>query len=315
MYKMFVCPVCNYEFHRASKLKSHVMLMHVGSGWPSAAPCGQENCLRTFGSVEKWYNHVRKQHRFLEENLTSNPKRPRVGVSRSPKNKTQDATSICQDDCSDTGKKQCFYKQLMCLNDFTIFSEIDDNRILTYQDYFNDFKDEIKNVSAKFVATLRANSSVTASTCDLAIKLCNDVVDIVVHGVRETTVKFIQDKQSTLDAAELLDMFEQISRPLEFLSDNRKQQQYFRSLGTYVNPVEYSFGSRHHFEPITNPVTNHVTQREAHNTWMYVPIKETLRVILSQPGFIDHIKKEGRKDEFIQEFVDGRIFSTNALFV
>ncbi len=111
------------------------------------------------------------------------------------------------------------------------------------------------------------------------------------------------------EIGELEDRFEEARRPLEFLSTDGKQKNYFRSLPTFIEPVKYSFGQPR-FETDTDP-DGTPCQRMVFDTWQYVPIAKTLEVVLSQREIADSVQNSFnncRADGIIEEFEDALLF-------
>jgi hypothetical protein len=70
----------------------------------------------------------------------------------------------------------------------------------------------------------------------------DELTETIVTYLSEQTRAFLAAKAPGVDAQPLLYLFDEIRRPLKFLSTDKRQRQYFASQKGFVMPETISFG-------------------------------------------------------------------------
>ncbi|CAB3980521.1 Hypothetical predicted protein [Paramuricea clavata] len=112
---------------------------------------------------------------------------------------------------------------------------------------------------------------------------------------------------------ELLEAFDNAQHPYENLETAYQQEKYFHQSGHFIKPWEVPFATA--FYPCHNPVTNHVDQVARHVTFQYIPLKDLLKHILENKGFMRAIQQyQPSRDGIMRDFHDGEFCLGHVFF-
>lgn len=107
--------------------------------------------------------------------------------------------------------------------------------------------------------------------------------------------------------------FEKIVNPFSALNSESKRTQYFTDKWGKVDPVDHVLGTR--FATRRNQTTGTYDQLVARDTFVYIPIFETLKSIYKNPNVIEMIKRDSEKREnMLYDLCDGDYFKSHILY-
>lgn len=153
------------------------------------------------------------------------------------------------------------------MNNFTFrFEQTKDNVFFKFDELF-------ENVKQKFLAM------------DLTVHQSNEIVNFItqlVDGICETHRLLIDDNK--VYSLRKVDLFHHRLRPkLQAISSLYMRRKEIRNSPTYVQPEEKAIGFK--WKLVVDEITNTNRRRFEQNTFEYVPILETIKTELSDPGF------------------------------
>lgn len=171
-------------------------------------------------------------------------------------------------------------------------------------------KDPIKEMCASIVAKLQGSG------------ISNSLVSSIVGDLEELTSELhSQTKQNVLSAipktdpnvSVLNECFENLENPFTDLNTEWKRNKYFNQKWGVVEPVEITMGIR--YDSRRNQKSGTYDQVPVKDTFIYVPILETLKFMCRNPEICSLLKRECKSEpDTYTDFSDGAYFKTHPLF-
>lgn len=96
------------------------------------------------------------------------------------------------------------------------------------------------------------------------------------------------------------------------LNPESKRTRFFKEKWGSVDPVEYILGTR--FDTLCSRTSGSYDQVVVTNTFMYIPILETLQFIYSHPNIKEMVQADFSQGDVLQNLCDGEIFKSHPLF-
>lgn len=169
--------------------------------------------------------------------------------------------------------------------------------------------------ASKLIAKLQLNCSFTRANIDRVIdlsdKFCTDIITFVKHEL----TKFFNNTNTPLDTDEAKELFNtlNVQKPFKVISGIDKQLQNLKNNFKYINPIEIPLGKRD--ENRFNKKTQSYELKEIIESFQYVSIIETLKLIMSHNDIRDHVNSEkSLSNGYLSNFRDGESFKSNLFF-
>ena len=185
----------------------------------------------------------------------------------------------------------------------------------------NNPKDELEKVcsvsaeAAKMVAYLRSNASITGTNLSQACMAAEIFVCNIANFFQQKVMNYFSGKDISLDQADiqsLLSEFE-ISASFNKFSSIEEQLKILKMYYRMIDPVEIPLGDR--CESVLNRQSGEYEPKLVIESFQYVPIIESLKLILSHSSVRKYIEEESSSsDGFMRGFRDGKNFKKNPFF-
>lgn len=176
----------------------------------------------------------------------------------------------------------------------------------------NNSKDEFQKVfsvlgeAAKMVAHLRSNASITGASLTQACTAAEVFVYNIANFFQQEVMNYFSSKGISLNQADiqnLLSKFE-IFAPLNKFSSIKEQLKALKMYYKLVDSVEIPLGDS--CESVLNRQSGEYEPKLIIESFQYVPIIESLKLILSHPRVRKYIEEEfSSLDGFMRGFRDG----------
>lgn len=258
--------------------------------------CILSECTKTFTNLQTLKTHIKSEH-YMNVNLSSSK-----GFT-----------------CNTEGCKKVFKKLkdwYIHLNNFHILNIKNMNKvkIIASNNKKKSFIDFPKNV-CKLVADVRAkNPVVNASTIERFLTDTESYTDIIMSEAKEMTLEFLKEHgidTSSPAAKEYLHKFDTIDDFKQYKT-HRGQIKALKEEYLFVEPTEIYLGGTRFEHRIINMETQ---IKEIPESFQYIPIIDTLQLVLSNKEILDYVKNEkSRNDGFITNFRDAENFKNNDFF-
>lgn len=276
------CFKCQDHFCDSSSLCKHLRFGHgLYDGNKLRLKCGQDDCLRTFNSFSGYKRHLCKHHAAC------------VGHHLDHGDLIEPQDNAVEDD-SDTS------------------SIADENREVAEKPYLLTPED-LQKQAAAFICNISANSTVTQSCVNHVVNAANVLVGDIINSASAAVSTALKEHGIGMDVCnEIQSHLTILEKPFDSLDSEFKRMKYFKSQGM-VEPREIKLGTR--FDSRLNKVTRQYEQVVVDDTFIYVPILETLKLISRHSDVFhyithDHISVDG----VIRDFCDAKQFQNSPLF-
>jgi len=173
----------------------------------------------------------------------------------------------------------------------------------------------VSGETAKMVAHLRSNASITGTSLTQACMAAEVFVCNIANFFKQEIMNYFSSKDISLnqpDIESLLFKFE-ISPPFNKFSSIKQQLKALKMYYTLVDSVEIPLGDR--CESVLNRQSGEYEPKLVIESFQYVPIIESLKVILSHSSIRKYIEEESSSSNgFMRGFRDGESFKKNPFF-
>ena len=282
------CFKCERHFCNSTSLCKHIRLGHgLYDGQKLELKCAQDSCARTFISFSGFKRHLSKHHAAcVGEHVHQD------GIEQAP----PEHQNIIEDNNSDTSSIQ---EQV----------EPQNIPLQTLS------PDDLKKQTAAFICKISATSTATQSCINDIVNSANVLIGDIISSAKAVVTNAFNNHGIETDSAvhdEIQSHLVTLENPFHSLTSEYWRMKYFNSQGM-VEPKEIKLGVR--FDSRLNKVTNQYEQVPVHDTFIYVPILDTMKLLLSHSDILhfvthDHISIDG----VLRDFCDAEQFKNNPLF-
>lgn len=167
----------------------------------------------------------------------------------------------------------------------------------------------LKDSCATTVAELKV-AGVGETTINHLVTALEEIVDVYEHA--KESLKNCLSSSSTADC-KIDQCFENFLNPFSALNSESKRTQYFTDKWGKVDPVDHVLGTR--FATRRNRTTGTYDQVVVRDTFVYIPILETLKSIYKNPNVMEMMKRDSeQRENMLYDLCDGDYFKSHALF-
>jgi len=273
----------------------HFRLIHgltVKAASSETFRCGQGACSRDFNLIYSLRRHILKCHYQLRENNDANEREqvvelehmdegPQVGGLRQEENNIPPAPPLDIPNTTAANNPQEFDLRLLCLN---------------------------------FIAQLRSQTNVTGENLATILSEIDSLLNDVTANMKSRVQNFLAAKNLLDDIASqnLLKSLE-LNAPFGDLKTLEKQIESFKNGFGYVEPKEYTLGTR--LDSRFDKESCSFVQKQVYETCQYVPVIDVLKLLMSNEKFREVVQSENPNNKgLISSFVDGQHYRNNAFY-
>ncbi|XP_029672490.1 uncharacterized protein LOC115241075 [Formica exsecta] len=169
--------------------------------------------------------------------------------------------------------------------------------------------------AAKMVAHLRSNASITGASLTQACTAAEVFVYNIANFFQQEVMNYFSSKGISLNQADIQNLLSKfkISAPLNKFSSIKEQLKALKMYYKLVDFVEIPLGDR--CESVLNRQSGEYEPKLVIESFQYVPIIESLKLILSHPRVRKYIEEESSSlDGFMRGFRDGESLKKNSFF-
>lgn len=282
---MLTCFVCKRTFRNSNHLISHLRLEHGYYPGQKFKLCCQEGCRHHFLTYAGFRKHLNNVHSADQQGVSNVPCSFTEPVEESVQRDGSDDQPIPSDQCSSPS--------------FSMASS--DPKCL---------KDSTKEMCASIVAKLQGSgisSSLVSSIVGDLEELTNDM-----HcQAKQTVIGVLPAGDPNISLIE--QSFENFENPFAGLNTEWKRNKYFHEKWGVVEPIECILGVR--YDNRRNPKSGNYEQVPVRDTFIYVPILDTLKFMCKNPEICDLLKRDQRSaPDFLNDLKDGSYLKNHPLF-
>ncbi|XP_030846710.1 uncharacterized protein LOC115926207 isoform X1 [Strongylocentrotus purpuratus] len=275
---MFSCCKCVKSFEKSGDLWNHLKIHNINTKTRTKLVCHVQECFKTF-----YHGYSYKRHLQYHDSIAQN-----VSDEDSHGNAVSDDESVS-----------------------------DQSEVLPNEKPNEEISANIKHSVSEYVAKLKSSSlpssTVQSIICDTRelLRNVNEAVLQVSAPVLEDIAHDIKPSDDKIDS--LQSVLHMVKDPFDYfsLSTVHKQNQYAHECKVLIEPEEIVLGKA--YRECLNVRTGRTEQKQVDETFQYVPIGDSLKVLLEQPGYMSVISQEkdsaGEK-EVLQTYRDGSYYST-----
>jgi len=267
---IFSCYLCEKDCFTVDDYTSHLRNRHALIE-PCSLKCNAGGCRRTFSSYKALRRHMRTNHSDDTACCYNEASSPRCHV-------TGNAASVDYDDDAAVGSTT------------TCSASLESGSVPCVDNH------GISQAALKFLLALMASNALPLSTIEFVKNSVQDLIRDIVGFLRSKVIKVIDslcpDGRSVPVFQDLLTDFDGWKNPFYGIETEQQLLTYLRKKGCYNDPEPHVIGKR--WEVKRDKVTKKQLQVEVDDTFYYVSIENTLRVILNQPQTLQLLDKTFR---------------------
>ena len=278
------CHPCDQTYIGAIAFRDHLRRCHF-----SPFTCGQNQCIRVFEHQTSLMRHIKTIHFDEVEDFQQDDDEGNFGGDEG--NIGGNEGSINENTLACDG------------NESQSSTEFDDNNPI-----------DLKRSAANVLLDLRRTGGVTTALIQRFQNACSTMI-------QDVSIKHFQMVQETFqnldlennDAAKsLLEKLKVVEDPFQGLKTMKQQLNYYSKEMGLVIPVPHFLGNRTDFK--LNAISGQYEPVQVAMTFEYVPIIETLKLILSNPKLKYLIENEKKSDDgILRSYLDGTRSKNNTL--
>lgn len=285
---MLTCFICQKQHSSSQLLISHLRGEH--SYFPGSKfklICSEQGCRRQFQTYAGFRKHLDNVHSSVQQIAKT------VTVACSPSEPVASSSQV--DSLDDQMNPQ---HQSPCSSES---AENNDSGLTK-----DSTKELCENIVAKLQASGIPNSLVTSIVGDLE-ELTDELHSQAKHNMLSSLPT--SDPYTSV----INESFEKLENPFTNLNTEWKRNKYFKEKWGVVEPVEITLGVR--YDSRLNQQSGTYDQVPVKDTFIYVPILETLKFMCRNSEICDLLKKDCRSEpDTFTDFSDGSYFKTHPLF-
>lgn len=274
------CYLCACVCKTADDYTNHLRNRHVLIE-PCTLVCNAQGCSRTFQSYNSLRKHIHKQHSCILE--TANSLSNADGSQQSSSSSSVLLSPTENDDANET-------EQVHVASHPPIIDS-----------------QGVSQAAVKFVMALLSSSVLPVSTVSFIQNSTTELVRDIVQFLKARTISTIAKVQGNLNMAEvneLIDDFDGWLNPFKHIESQHQLLTYLKKQDVYVSPVEHVLGKR--WELREDRVSKKCKQIEVNDSFYYVPMLDTVKLILRNEDNLTLIKKaEKVKADVAHDWLDG----------
>ncbi|XP_036138783.1 uncharacterized protein LOC118644388 isoform X2 [Monomorium pharaonis] len=269
---------------------SHGLTIHRGIG-NTGFKCGQDGCWRNFKYFYTLRRHIRQCHKYrCNDDLES----------EFIVNNNQDWLPN-----PDNNEDEFF-------GDNAAMEEV--THMENYEDVYENLNFDLYTLIIRVIARLQSKGSITGSILSDVLDEFEEVILNLAKFFKNKVLKYFQARNATedLEVVELLSNFD-FENPFDDLHTLKGQIKALKINCGYIEPIEIPLGYR--MENLLHSETGTYTPKIVLETYQYVPIIDTLKLVLSNTEIKEAILSEqSSTDDVLASFVDGDHFKNHPLF-
>ncbi|KAK3910425.1 Transcription factor IIIA [Frankliniella fusca] len=265
--------------------------VHLGRNHTPPFQCGQDGCVRDFLHRTSLFRHIRDDHIFEGDNdSASSLVSSSDGTSHLRENSNSN-DSIGNDNIANDSVG----------NDSN--GSVEENEPI-----------DLKKAAADIILDLRSTGGVTSALIERFQEACTTIIDNVTATQRQTVKRFLDSNLNLTDTNEAQDLLRELAveNPFQHIRTLKQQLNYFSREMGLVLPVPHFIGYRSEWK--LDPATNQYEVTQSSMVFQYIPIIETLKLILSNPRLRYLIENEKKsEDDVLRSYLDGTRAKSNTL--
>lgn len=273
------CFLCNAGFNGSNKLVRHIQSVHgYFPGKSLHLQCVETGCRRSFGSFSGFRKHLNMKH-------------GQDGTSRQVNNvahlrRGEDDVTIDIDERPSTSSTSTTSEPLKS-------------------------KSNTLDMCATAVAELKTGG-VSQFRVDKFVSRMEEVFFEMRNEAKETALECLSPEDTEIQN-KIEQKFHNLKNPFTLLNSEPKRNRHFSKKWGSVEPIEKVLGTR--FDSKRNKTTETYDQVIVTDKLAYVPILETLKMILNNPELKDMLKpRDITKEGLYADLRDGSYFKNSPLF-
>ncbi|KAK3925603.1 Zinc finger protein CRM3 [Frankliniella fusca] len=288
----FKCAVCAKVCVGTDELGTHYRHMHEPT---FSYNCGEENCTKSFRDKRSMIRHVTERH---------------------AKKHCPDANAATQNQPGDNNQPGANARDVQQVQHFEPGMDLDDdnNYVMANEEVDEEpienipIEEELKKLAVETLMDLRSTSSLTGKAVERFEKGCFNMLKQYSVKVQQSISKSLTDKGMSPDEIqEVLKDLNVASDPFEGLRTIDEQLLYLHEHYGLVIPQTKFLGTR--LDHRLDCKTNSFIPTQVNETFQYVSVIDTLKLILSNKSIRSKIFKDRvSKDGVLRSYVDGSHF-------
>lgn len=283
---MLICFICQKEHPDSQQLISHLRGEH--SYYPGSKfklICSQQGCRHQFQTYAGFRKHLNSVHSSIQ--LIA----PTSTVGCSSSEPVASSSHALEDLMNPQHLSPCS----------SALSDNNDSGLTK-----NSTKELCESIVAKIQASGISNSLVSSIVGDLE-ELTDELNSQAKHNILSALPT--NDPYKTV----INESFEKLENPFTNLNTEWKRNKYFKEKWGVVEPNEITLGVR--YDNKLNKKSGTYDQVPVNDTFIYVPILETLKFMCRNPDICDLLRKDCRSEpDTFTDFSDGSYFKSHPLF-
>ena len=284
----YTCFKCLKQFRTFELLWNHLKLCHfITTKSRTKIICSQAQCKNIYYNGYSYKRHLQNDHTQLQEE---------------PENYHQEAGNI----------------EMQAIDNEDIFDDGHNVQVRLHDDVprtAEDVKEKFQTATVSYICSLK-DSVIPSLTVQNVIKTTGEFIDSVVETIQEASNPIIQDlHNNTFPSDEKVQQFKTVLNAVKdpIASSNfatqSQQKRYCIDVGTLIEPQEIELGTIHKGK--LNVKTGRTEEKEIKETFQYVPIGRSLKLLLEQPGYFTSIIQEHEQNSepnILQSYRDGSYY-------
>ena len=273
------CYLCPKECCGIDQYIEHLRNIHVLLE-PCSLRCNVGGCRRTFSAYKVLRQHIKKDH----INIPPIGFHHMVNIDQQPSGTGESFDDV---ECHDTCEYSLTDSSAPCIDECGV-----------------------SQAALKFVLSLASSSSVPWSTVEFVKnstqELIKDILAYLKGRVTKTLISLTSNANMSCELSELLADFDGWSNPFRGIETQQQLLMYLKKKGVYKQAEPHCLGKR--WEVRRNKSSNTQLQVEVEDTFYYVPIEDTIKLVLQQADswkMIDR-RSDSAHNDTIDDWFSGR---------
>ena len=244
--------------------------------------CDQEGCHQSFSTFSGFRKHLNKKHSSDTDSTENESVTPSVNVSEHVTPSLNLSEQIPSEQIPEQPQNsQCS----------------------------NQTRKHAQEMCASLIAKLES-SGVATNTIKSVVENMEELVEELHSNVKEEVTKLLPNDEDL--RAKFDDYFQNIENPFSEINTETKWRRHFTEKWGIVEPVEFALGVR--YDRRRNRTTGTYDQVPVTDTFVYIPLLETLKFIFTNQEICDHFVQPCEETGVYRDFCDGSHYKDHPLF-